>query len=61
MSKVKAFLTILDKNKGYFMKFLILCCSIKFCSSTVLRMYRTAESRTHIETAINIYSMYNNI
>jgi hypothetical protein len=57
MSKVKAILTSIERNKGKILKFFILGAVIKFFASTVYRIYSVKESRTQIETTINIYSL----
>ena len=57
MGKVKNILTSLEKNKSKLAKFLILCAAIKFFTSTLYRVYSITDSRTLIETTINIYSM----
>jgi uncharacterized protein YacL len=58
MGKVKQLLTSIEKNKGKMAKFFIACSLLKFVSSTLYRVYSTKDSRTQIETTINIYCLF---
>jgi hypothetical protein len=55
---MKKLLRRLENNKGKIMKFLISCAAIEFNVSTFYRIYNVVDSRTQIETIINIYSIF---
>lgn len=57
MKKVKAILRSLESYKDKIIKFFIICATIQFYSSTLYRIYDVKDSRTQIETTINLYSL----
>jgi hypothetical protein len=58
MVKVKEILSGIERNKSKISKFLIICASINFLISTLYRLYSSQDSRTLIETMINLYSLF---
>jgi hypothetical protein len=58
MVKVKQILNGIERNKSKISKFLIICVFINFLVSTLYRMYSIQDSRTLIETMINLYSSF---
>ena len=58
MPNMKNFLKQIEKNKGKIMKFLISCAAIEFIISTLYRIVNVKDSRTQVETIINIYSVF---
>lgn len=58
MGKVQQFLTGLERNKEKIAKFFITCAVLKFFSSTLYRIYSIQNSRTQIESTINVYSLF---
>lgn len=57
MGKVKKLLTNLERVKAKIAKFVIVCAALKFFSSTLYRIYDVQDSRTLLETMINLYSL----
>lgn len=58
MVKVKKILNGIERNKSKIAKFFIFCAFVNFLISTLYRMYSSQDSRTLIETMINIYSLF---
>jgi hypothetical protein len=58
MGKVQQLLTRIERNKGKMAKFFIACALLKFFSSTFYRVYSNRDSRTLMETTINIYCLF---
>jgi hypothetical protein len=54
---MKSLLRGLDNNRGRIMKFFITCAFLEFFISTLYRTVEVKDSRTQIETIINIYSL----
>jgi hypothetical protein len=54
---MKSLLRGLDNNRGKIMKFFITCVFFEFFISTLYRIVQVKDSRTQIETIINIYSL----
>jgi hypothetical protein len=57
MSNFKSLLRGIDNNRGAIMKFFITCAFLEFFISTLYRIVQVKDSRTQIETIINLYSM----
>lgn len=58
MVKVKQILNGIERNKSKIAKFLIMCAVVNFLISTLYRLYSSQDSRTLIETMINMYSLF---
>jgi hypothetical protein len=57
MSNIKSLLRGIDNNRGRIMKFFITCAVLEFVTSTLYRIVQVKDSRTQIETIINLYSL----
>lgn len=58
MGKVKLILTGIERYKDKIARCFIICAVIKFFSSTLYRIYSIQDSRTQLETIINVYSLF---
>jgi hypothetical protein len=57
MGKVKKILSSIERNKSKVAKFLIICAVVKFFVSILYRIYSIKDSRTLLETTLNLYSL----
>jgi hypothetical protein len=58
MSKVKAILSSIERNKAKIIKILLVCAVVQFFTSTLYRIYSIKDSRTQFETTVNLYSLF---
>ena len=57
MGKVRNILSGIERKKSKVAKFFIICAVLEFFISTLYRIYSIQDSRTLIETTINVYSL----